>query len=229
MMRRYNSTSMLPRVTPVDLNRNHLMDSKDAYIIGTNGNDGNNATENGKTNGFERSQSEQRLVQVDIVGESFEARYPWQRDISTQCDLSGDRGSVSSGVSLSSGISSSSDWNSYTDANNQNCRNYVDSNCTDKNDNASNRRQSGDVVRRRHNVFRTRRPHSMTCLDSSNICNNNSDMYRSDSNINYRHGRTSSESSLQSLPNRKRMPLLISDDPGSVSDLESIMENPHDD
>ncbi|KAL4225950.1 hypothetical protein ACF0H5_013938 [Mactra antiquata] len=239
MMRRYNSASVLPRVTPVDLNRNHLVNAKDSYSSHTSCCNGNHSVHEGvnTTNGIGRSQSEQGLVQVDIVGESFEARYPWQRDISTQCNLSGDRGSVSSGVSLSSGISSCGDWNYYTDVNTQNCRNFIDSECNDKNDNNMSsssslpRRQSNEVVvRRRGNVARTRRPHSLTCLDSNSMyTNSNSDMYRSDSNLNYRHGRTASESSIQSLPNRKRMPLLVSEDPGSVSDLESIMENPHDD
>lgn len=232
MMRRYNSTSVLPMVTPVDMNKNHIMHSRDDNFVSTNEHNDNDIREcsvvNGNQSNLNGNQShindedneEHTLVHMDIVGESYEARYPWQRDISTQCDLSGYRNSVSSG-------SSGSDWSNYTAANNQNCSNYVNANCVTSGTNPA-RRQSSDNIRKRHHVFRTRRPRSMTCLESNTLYTSNSDMYPSDTNLNHRRGRTSSDPSIQNLPNRKRMPLLVADDPGSVSDLESILENPHD-
>ena len=229
MMRRYNSTSVLPVVTPVDMNKNHLMDSRGEFAVPTNGHNDNEIKDNSAVNGnqsysySEEDQSKHPFVHMDIVGESYEARYPWQRDISTQCNLSGCRNSDSSGS-----VSSGSELSNYTAANNQNCSNYVNSNYTNNENGNPARRQSSDNIRRRHQVFKTRRPRSMTCLDSSNIYNSSSDMYRSDTNLNYRHGRTMSESFAQNSPSRKRMPLLLADDPGSVSDLESILENPFD-
>ncbi|XP_053377181.1 uncharacterized protein LOC123530509 isoform X3 [Mercenaria mercenaria] len=228
MMRRYNSTSVLPTVTPVDMNKNHLMESSGDFSVPANGHFDNEIRENSLVNGNksefhpDEDQFDHTLAHMDIVGESYEARYPWQRDISTQCNLSGYRNSVSSGS-----VSSGSEWSNYTAANNQNCSNYINSNYMNNNNNPA-RRQSSDNIRRRHHVFKTRRPRSMTCLESDNIYNNNSDMYRSDSNLNYRHGRTLSDICIPNSPNRKRMPLLLADDPGSVSDLESILEIPHD-
>ncbi|XP_060606668.1 uncharacterized protein LOC132758973 isoform X3 [Ruditapes philippinarum] len=229
MMRRYNSTSVLPLVTPVDMNKNHLMDSRGDFSVPTNGHNDNEIKESSAVNGNqsnihpENDQSLHPFVHMDIVGESYEARYPWQRDISTQCNLSECRHSISSGS-----VSSGSELSNYTAANNQNCSNYINSNCMDNRNGNPARRQSSDNIRKRHHVFKTRRPRSMTCLDSSNIYNSSSDMYRSDTNLNYRHGRTMSESFVQNSPSRKRMPLLLADDPGSVSDLESILENPYD-
>lgn len=229
MMRKYHSTSVLPIVAPVDMNKNNIMDTRDDLHFATNEHNDNDVSEriingNQSEQDYEHDQDGHRLVQMDIVGDSYEARYPWQRDISTQCNLSGCRTSLSSG-SLSSG----SEWSScYSAANNQNCTNYVNANCVNNKESAPARRQSSDNIRRRHNVFRNRRPRSMTSLDAPTMCSNYSDMYRSDTNLNYRHGRTSSDSSVLNSPSRKRMPLLLADDPGSVSDLESILENPQD-
>lgn len=223
MMRRYNSTSALPISAPmVDMNKNHINPARDKLSL--NGADrkdwGSTYHEpsDPQNSGHElNGKQTQDLCQVDIVGESFEARFPWQRDISTQCDISGERCSISSSCSGSGGSDGS-----YQSQNLQNCSNYVNDER-----NVNFRRSSNDSVRRRHNVFKNRRPRSMTSLESHL---RNSDIYRSDTNINYsgRQGRTCSDPTGVNPSNRKRMPLLVADDPGSVSDLESIMENPND-
>lgn len=221
-MRRYNSTSVLPIGNlRTDENKNHLPPSKDGLSyseVDQRGWDSgyHEQSRMGSQHELYRKQT-QNLGQVDIVGESFEARFPWQRDISTQCDISGERGSVSSSCSGSGGSDGS-----YQLQNIQNCNNYVNDER-----NIPFRRTSTDSVRRRHNLFKNRRPRSMTSIEATL---HRSDMYRSDTNINYsgRQGRTSSDPTALHSGNRKRMPLLVADDPGSVSDLESIMENPND-
>lgn len=236
-MRRYNSTSVLPVVTPVDMNKNHIIESSDDSVFSNECNSDNKDRDFKLVNGIQSSngiqsrndniqtdkQSESQLVHLDIVGDSFEARYPWQRDISIQCDIVRSRTSTSS-----DSMSSESDVGSYSTAIKQQCNEYVNANCLNQTHGNPARRQSSDNVRRRHNLFKNRRPRSMTFIDTGNIYNNHPDMYRSDTNLNYRHGRTSSESSGLNSPNRKRMPLMLADDPGSVSDLESILESPLD-
>lgn len=215
MMRRYNSASVLPTATSSDVNKNHILPSREQFSLGGSRNkdwDSTYQDQSSQQNSHHESYGNQtqNLCQVDIVGESFEARFPWQRDISTQCDIPGERGSVSSSGSGSGGSDGS--YNVQTHSNED--RNSV------------NRRSSHDSVRRRHNFFKNRRPRSMTSLESSL---RHSDMYRSDTNINYSgQRRTASDPTVLNTSNRKRMPILIADDPGSVSDLESILENPND-
>ena len=206
----------------MDTNRNHVVSTRDGLSYSeSDRKDWGTAYQeqsgiHSTSHGLNGTQT-QDLCQVDIVGESFEARFPWQRDISTQCDIPGERCSVSSSCSGSGGSDGS-----YHLHNLQNCSNYIND---DRN--TSPRRASNDSIRRRHNMFKNRRPRSMTSLESHL---RSSDMYRSDTNINYsgKQARTSSDPTALSNGNRKRMPLLVADDPGSVSDLESIMENPND-
>ncbi|XP_052781777.1 uncharacterized protein LOC128218214 isoform X3 [Mya arenaria] len=247
MMRRYNSAFTLPVGNMrVDQNKNNVSGSKDSLIFTDNGyNDesrsaqhtGERPHSNYMSNGMSFNATDdndtighQGLDQFDIVGESYEARYPWQRDISTQCDFPGYRDS------LSSCGSGTSDGNSVPSpgASNCMCKTFQDSDSprSSRRSSADNvaRRSPTDNVRRRHLGYRSRRPHSMTSLESGQIPIN-SDMYRSDTNLNRHqrpHARTSSDPAMLNVLNRKRMPLLVADDPGSVSDLESIMENPAD-
>lgn len=231
VMRRYNSTSVLPVATPVDLNKNHIVETTDNSVFSEDGQNDNKVANGMIVNGIQSSNdasnrkisSGSSLVDVDIVGESFEARYPWQRDISTQCNLLGGPNSASSGS-----MSSESELGTFSSANKQQCSDYINANFVNQSYGAPTRRQSSDNIRRRHNIFKNRRPRSMTCIESDVMYNSNSDVYRSDTNLTYRHGRTCSESSALNSPSRKRMPLVLADDTGSVSDLESILENPLD-
>lgn len=159
-----------------------------------------------------RSQSDNtteasRYRKFDIVGESFDARYPWQRDVSVQCDMSY--------------------WKQFQKHNHPSSEPYK-SGLIDK-DNSLGSSMTNVCLRRRDN-FANRgkpRPNSIGPIEN---CKFQNELAR------FRDGYTrrgrKSEPSLSLYqsppPNRTRLPLVLSDDTGSVSDLESILENPDD-
>ena len=239
IMRRYNSAvSLASGKLKVDVNKNNVScsGSRDSLVFTENGyfdSSGDNQERvdlrhtNHVANRLPCSVSNdkdgvdaQSMGSFDIVGESFESRYPWQRDISTQCDIPNYRNSLSSsGSANSDGSMFGVHGNSY----------LYDQAIETRPPTHPARRSSSDNVKRRQTGYRSRRPHSMTSIEGHGDIN--SDMYRSDTSLNafYRgHNRTSSDPAVVNVINRKRMPLMVADDPGSVSDLESIMENPND-
>ncbi|XP_052283759.1 uncharacterized protein LOC127880500 isoform X3 [Dreissena polymorpha] len=231
MMRRYHSAMTLPSgksqtslKAQTDMNRNHIWTSKESVLAADNGYyeesticrvsrqydrsksvpNGGRISPNGNGNSGVKGQN---LCEVDIVGESYEARFPWQRDISTQCNILGYRDSISSSSSTTEGGCSTVSSGIYVD-----CQN-----CDSHHSPVVSRRQSAEAVRQRYIPNRNRRPKSMTCIETGKI----------NSEMNYQG---SGHMQMESDPvlNRKRMPLMVSEDPGSVSDLESILENPSD-
>ncbi|XP_046565997.1 uncharacterized protein LOC124274678 isoform X1 [Haliotis rubra] len=148
-----------------------------------------------------------RYRKFDIVGESFDARYPWQRDVSVQCDMNY--------------------WKQYQKTAPPNSE-FHSPGLIDK-DNSLGSSMTNVCLRRRDN-FANRgkpRPNSIGPIENSKFQNELArfrDGYT-------RRGRKSEPclGLFQSPPpNRTRLPLVLSDDTGSVSDLESIMENPDD-
>ena len=148
---------------------------------------------------------EDHLDKVDIVGESFEARFPWQRDVSTQCN-----------ISFLYRTSTSSSRNS--------CASFASEDSIDTPTPSVRSPNSPEVViRKKTSAFRQKRPHSIGCMDNM-IYEAEMERLREMNSRRVRH----SEPFIQNSAGlyRKRVPLLSQEDMESVSDLESILENP---
>lgn len=237
MQRRYNSTSALfgSAVSPVD-DADFDAPSRDVLILrrtssrpdesstddvvknGSSGGSGSWPTSPAEVFGDSSSyfsaqhydgDVEDHLDKVDIVGESFEARYPWQRDVSTQCNISH--------LYRTSTSSSRTSCTSYASS-------YASEDSIDTPTPSVVSSNSPEIVlRKKTNAFRQKRPHSIGCMDNM-IYEAEMEKIRELNSRRVRH----SEPFIQNTSGlyRKRLPLLPQDDPEIVSDLESILENP---
>ncbi|XP_041347566.1 uncharacterized protein LOC121367453 [Gigantopelta aegis] len=133
----------------------------------------------------------------DIVGDTFDARFPWQRDVSVQCNINQDNG-------YSRHASSCGRDDAFYSPMSPVCLR------TD--------RPSGRT--------RSQRPNSLGQMDNYKY-NCELSRFRENYSERTRKSDPSIMFQFQSPPqSRKRMPMVLSDDTGSISDLESIMENP---
>ena len=148
---------------------------------------------------------EDHLDKVDIVGESFDARFPWQRDVSTQCNIPFlYRTSTTS--SRNSCASCASEDSVDTPTPSVRCSNSPEV-----------------VIRKKTSAFRQKRPHSIGCMDNM-IYEAEMERLRELNSRRVRHSEPFVQNSAGLY--RKRVPLLSQEDLESVSDLESILENP---
>nr|KAG5697600.1 hypothetical protein BaRGS_001025 [Batillaria attramentaria] len=174
-----------------------------------------------------------RLQDLDIVGESFESRFPWQRDVSVQCNLNlynyrrarQDGGSTSSSQSGDLVVSSVD----LPCNNSNNSVNTVDSHqpyphpSLQGDPKALNSNATSGVTRRA-NFTRRPRPNSMGALDNARY---QSELSRFRDMVTRRGERKSDPQIMQSPPTGwRRVPLVFQEEVESVSDLESILEYP---
>lgn len=141
---------------------------------------------------------EDHLDKVDIVGERFDARYPWQRDVSTQCNIA-----HLFRTSTSSSRTSCTSWAS---------QESVDTPTPSVGSVKSPANSPEIVLRKKTNAFRQKRPHSIGCMDNM-IYEAEMEKLREINSRRVRH----SEPLIQHTSGLY---------PDSVSDLESILENP---
>ncbi|XP_025107380.1 uncharacterized protein LOC112572072 isoform X2 [Pomacea canaliculata] len=198
-----------------------------------------------------------RLQDLDIVGESFESRFPWQRDVSVQCNLSlynwrqhrgGSTSSSHSGggggggrleslliSSVDSGCHSISTSHNPHHLLHQHQQHHSSSSGraspsqvnTDATNKGSNFNSISGVVRR-VNFVRRPRPSSMGALDNTR---HQVEVSRFRELITRRGERKSDpQLGVQSPPSSgwRRIPLVGQEEGESVSDLESILEYPDD-
>ncbi|ESO88748.1 hypothetical protein LOTGIDRAFT_165161 [Lottia gigantea] len=147
--------------------------------------------------------------QLDIVGESFDARFPWQRDVSVQCNIPpvlSPRSYISPPCYPSSPLYPTSPIRK--DEPHNSVSNAV------------------AVVRRRKQNFKKERPKTIGPIEN-NMFENELAKFRDMHSRRNRLSDPNLANLFQSPPGtRKRGPLILSDDTGSISDLESILENP---
>ncbi|KAK3595624.1 hypothetical protein CHS0354_009588 [Potamilus streckersoni] len=140
------------------------------------------------------------LDKLDIIGESSETRFPWQRDVSTQCDMPmfSHRSSISSRSSRTSFDSDDSQDGAYVPS-----------------------PPKADVLKRQR-MFRHSRPHSVGCMENT-IYEEEVQQMREQS----RRARKSDPFLHSTFTyNRKRVPYFAPEDSGSATDLEAITEYP---
>lgn len=146
-----------------------------------------------------RSSQSSPYEEFDIVGETFEARFPWQKDVSTQCTLSPVEQRISCGECSSPASSEPRT--------------------------PETKKKTHSSILRKRRKLRTLRPHSIGCTEDTahqyDVLERKEDRIRKS---------RKSEPFVHKQTNfiRKRMPLVEQDDPGSMSDLESILEDPDD-
>ena len=133
----------------------------------------------------------------DIIGDTFDAKFPWQRDVSVQCNINQEDGNTRQGS------------------------------CDGRED-PYHSQLIPVCLRNERPCLRTRsqRPTSLGHVDNYKY-NCELSRFRESYCERTRKSDPSIMFSFHSPPqSRKRMPMVLSDDTGSVSDLESIMENP---
>ncbi|KAL3853306.1 hypothetical protein ACJMK2_016856 [Sinanodonta woodiana] len=140
------------------------------------------------------------MEKLDIIGESSKTRFPWQRDVSIQCDMPL--------LSHMSSISSRSSRTSFDSDDSQDGTILPSP-------------PKADVLKRQR-IFRHSRPHSVGCLENT-IYEEEVQQMREQS----RRARKSDSFLHSTFPyNRKRVPYFAPEDSGSATDLESITEYP---
>lgn len=186
-----------------------------------------------------------KLQDLDIVGESFESRFPWQRDVSVQCNLNlhhyrrARQDCVSSSSSQSGDLVVSSvdppchNTTTATTTNTNNNNNFVTTSDSQQpypsqpgplaDPKAQNSNATSGVTRRA-NFTRRPRPNSMGALDNARY---QSELSRFRDMVTRRGERKSDPQIMQSPPTGwRRVPLVFQEEVESVSDLESILEYP---